>query len=86
MFETVAKFEAKVADKVFHFLCDPSSPIENVKEALFQITKIVATIEDQVKAAQAAQQAAQPPHASTSEVSPEHVPLTNEVQNEQQPA
>jgi len=43
-----------VADKVYHFMCDPDSPIEHLKEAIFQCQKYVGQLEDQIKAQQAA--------------------------------
>jgi hypothetical protein len=47
-----------VADKVYHFICDPDSPVEHIKEALFQCQKYVGQIEDNIKA-QMAQASAQ---------------------------
>jgi peptidoglycan hydrolase CwlO-like protein len=52
MFQTLAKFEVIIENKVYHFLCDPNSSIDHVKEALFQVQKAVATLEDQIKSAQ----------------------------------
>jgi hypothetical protein len=52
MFQTLAKFEAIIENKAYHFLCDPNSSIDHVKEALFQVQKSVAVLEDQIKAAQ----------------------------------
>lgn len=54
MFQTLAKFEVIIENKTYHFLCDPNSSIDHVKEALFQIQKGVATLEDQIKSAQEA--------------------------------
>jgi hypothetical protein len=45
-----------IAEKAYHFICDNDSPLEHVKEALFQCQKYIGQIEDQVKAAQAAQE------------------------------
>jgi len=55
MFKALAKIEHKIGDKVYQFICDGDSPIEQVKECLFQFTKYVAQVEDQMKAHQAAQ-------------------------------
>ncbi len=54
MFQTIAKFEVLIEGKAYHFMCDPNSSIDHVKEALFQVQKAVATLEDQIKAAQEA--------------------------------
>lgn len=59
MFQTLAKFEVIIENKVYHFLCDPNSSIDHVKEALFQVQKAVATLEDQIKSAQEAAKKAQ---------------------------
>jgi hypothetical protein len=53
MLSNLIKFELKIADKAYHFLCDPNSPIEHVKEALFQFQKAAGQIEDNAKAQQA---------------------------------
>jgi hypothetical protein len=53
MQKMLTQLEFKVAEKVYHFVCDPDSPIEHVKEALFQIGKYVGAIEDAIKAQQA---------------------------------
>lgn len=52
MFQAIAKLEVIIENKAYHFFCDSNSTIEHVKEALFQIQKIVAGIEDQIRAAQ----------------------------------
>ncbi len=64
MQKALTQIEFKVADKIFHFVCDPDSSIEHVKEALFQIGKYIGSIEDAIKARQAqalAEQSAQIP-------------------------
>lgn len=53
MQKMLTQLEFKVAEKVYHFICDPDSPLEHVKEALFQIGKYVGAIEDAIKAQQA---------------------------------
>lgn len=62
MQKMLTQLEFKVADKIYHFVCAPDSPLEHVKEALFQFTKYVGSIEDTIKAQQAEQaaQVAQP--------------------------
>lgn len=49
MFKNICKFEIAIGDKVYHFMCDSDSPIEHVKEAIFQIQKLVGQVEDQIK-------------------------------------
>ena len=49
MFTNLAKFEFKVADKVYHFLCDVDSPIEHVKEVVFQLSQAVGQLEKMAK-------------------------------------
>ncbi len=50
MLKNIVKLEHVLAGKVYHFLCDNDSPIEHVKDALFQFVKFAGQIEDQVKA------------------------------------
>lgn len=52
MFKAIARIEHKIGDKVFQFICDGDSSIEHIKESLFQFSKHVAQIEDQIKASQ----------------------------------
>ena len=53
MLKNLSKLEVKVGDKVYQLLCEMDSPLEHVKEALFQFSKFVGHVEDQVKSAQA---------------------------------
>jgi hypothetical protein len=55
MQKNVVRIEFTIADKDYHFMCDADSPLEHVKEALFQCQKYIGMIEDNIKAAQAAQ-------------------------------
>jgi hypothetical protein len=50
MLKNISKLEIQVGEKMYHFYCDHDSPIEHVKEALFQFQKYVGQIEDAVKA------------------------------------
>ena len=50
MLKNIVKLEFMIANRVYHFFCDNDSPIEHIKEALFQCQKFVGSIEDQVKA------------------------------------
>jgi hypothetical protein len=52
MLSNISKIEIKVGEKVYQLLCDLDSPIEHVKEAIFQFGKFVGQIEDNIKLAQ----------------------------------
>lgn len=84
MFQTLAKFEVIIENKVYHFLCDPNSSIDHVKEALFQVQKAVATLEDQIKAAQDAAKKAEEAANPIQEIVPPELPIQDntEVTNE----
>ncbi len=82
MFQTLAKFEVIVSDKSFQFLCDANSPLEAVKEAIFQIQKSVAMLEDQIKAAQESAKKAEEERKNQESIPQDSV----EVNNDQQPA
>lgn len=62
----------KVGNNAYHFLCDPNSPLPEIKDALFQFTKYVGQLEDQMKAQQeaAAQEAAAKEAVPELEVTP----------------
>lgn len=55
MLTNISKLQVQVDNKAYQFLCDVDSPLASVKEALFQFSKYVGSIEDQVKANQEAQ-------------------------------
>ena len=59
MLKNIVKLEFMIADKVYYFLCDNDSPIEHIKEAIFQIQKYIGQVEDNVKAQLAAQKEAE---------------------------
>ena len=48
MIRNIVRLEVKVAEKVYHLLCDQDSPINCVKEALFQLNKVVASLEEKI--------------------------------------
>lgn len=52
MLNNISKLEFKVNQKVYQILCDIDSPLGDFKEALFQATKFVGLIEDNIKAQQ----------------------------------
>lgn len=59
MLTNLTKLEVKVGEKVYHFLCDVDAPLNDVKVALFQLTKYVGQAEDAIMAKIAEQEAAQ---------------------------
>ncbi len=59
MLKNILRFEYKINEKIYHFMCDNDSPIEHLKEVLFQFQKYVGQIEDQIKTQQAQVQSEQ---------------------------
>lgn len=55
MLKNIVRLECKVNDKDYQFTCDNDSPIEHIKEVLFQFTKYIGQLEDNIKAQQALQ-------------------------------
>lgn len=51
MLKNISRLEFIIGEKVYHFVCDQDSPLDNCKEALFQFTKFIGQIQDQMKAA-----------------------------------
>jgi hypothetical protein len=56
MLKNLSKLELEIGNKMYQLLCENDSPIEHVKEALFQFQKYIGQIEDQVKATKKAQE------------------------------
>jgi len=78
MFKHIAKFDFTLADRAYHFLCDSDSPLEHVKEVLFQMQKAIGQLEDAAKAqAEAAKAQAEADKLQ------EDVPITDEVKNDE---
>ncbi len=48
MLTNIVKLEVKVAEKVYHLFCDNDSPINDVKEAISQLKKVVEDIEQKI--------------------------------------
>jgi hypothetical protein len=48
MLKNIVKLEVTVGERIYHLLCDNDSPIGEVKEALFQIAKVVGDIEAKI--------------------------------------
>jgi hypothetical protein len=59
MLKNIVRIEFQIVDRVYHFLCDNDSPIEHIKEAIFQMQKYIGQVEDNVKAQLAAQKEAE---------------------------
>lgn len=56
MINNLSLITVNVENKAYHLLCDPSSPISDLKQALFDIGKVVGQVEDQLKQRQEEQQ------------------------------
>jgi len=52
MLKNIVKLIAKVNERDIELLCDNDCPIDHLKEAIFQFTKFIAQIEENVKAQQ----------------------------------
>lgn len=64
MLKNLTQLELTIGDKVYQFTCAPDSPLEHIKEVLFQFQKYVGQIEDNIKAQKAQQ-------ASKTDIQPE---------------
>lgn len=71
MFKSILHLEHVIADKAFKFMCDHDAPIGAIKEALFQMQKIIGHAEDQAKMIQAQQQASLAPQENSPVANPE---------------
>ena len=49
MLKNISKLEIAINEKSYQLLCDMDSPLQDVKEAVFQFQKYIGKIEDQVK-------------------------------------
>jgi hypothetical protein len=72
MLKNISKLELKVGEKTYQFLCDNDSPLNDIKEAIFQFQKYVGVIEDQIKAQMEAQ----------AKAASEAMPVTDEIKPE----
>lgn len=52
MLKNISQIECKIGDKFYRLTCDIDSPLDHVKESLFQFLKYIGQIEDAVKAQQ----------------------------------
>ena len=55
MIRNCTRLECVVNEKSAHFYCDADTPLDVVKEMIFQFQRYVGNIEDQIKAAQEAE-------------------------------
>lgn len=69
MLKNISRLEMKIGEKIYHLMCDIDSPLEHVKEALFQFQKYIGQIEDNIKAQQAAKASEQAPNETSAESS-----------------
>lgn len=51
MLKNLTQLEHKIGDKFYHFMCDPTSPLNEIKDALFHFLTFVGNIEASHKAA-----------------------------------
>jgi hypothetical protein len=49
MLKNIAKLEVKVGDRNYQLFVDNDSPLNDIKDALFQFSKYVGYVEDQAK-------------------------------------
>lgn len=54
MIKNLTAFQTQIEDKAYSFYCEPTSTINHVKEALFQISKMIGQIEESIAAQQKA--------------------------------
>jgi hypothetical protein len=52
MLQNLLRLEHKISDRVYHFVCDPNSPIQECKTALLQFMGYLTQLEEQQKAQQ----------------------------------
>jgi len=79
MLKNIVKLEHKVADKVYTLILDNDSPLEHVKEVLFQFQKYIGMIEDQVKSQKESQTAVPSPVVLEAESQSKVEPLPPQV-------
>lgn len=67
MFSALAVMAHKVGDRAYHFMCDPNSPVDEIKAALWQFGANIAKIEEQAleRAAKAKIDAEEPPEKTS---------------------
>jgi hypothetical protein len=71
MLKNIVKLEQTIEGKVYQFILDNDSPLQHVKEVLFQFISYVGKIEDQVKAQQEIKKSEESPTESKVESIPQ---------------
>lgn len=56
MLKNITKISCKIGERNFDLFCDNDSPLNEVKESLFEFLKIIGKIEDAAKSAQKEQE------------------------------
>lgn len=49
MLKNLSRLEHVIENKVYHFVCDMDSPLNQIKDSLFQFIKYVGQVEDSLK-------------------------------------
>lgn len=70
MLKNLYQLEHAIENKVCRFICDNDTPINFIKEALFQMQKFIGFAEEQAKAQQEALNALKEPVAEESKAEP----------------
>jgi len=52
MLKNISELEIAIENKIYRFACHMDSPLQHIKEALFQFQKYVGQVEDSVKSQQ----------------------------------
>lgn len=55
MLKTISQYEVAIENRIYRLVCDFDSPLDHVKEFLFQAQKFVGNVQDQIKAMEAQQ-------------------------------
>ena len=69
--KNLTRVECQVNDKLYELTCPQDSPLTDVKEALFRLTKFVGQIEDSVKKMTQEQAAKEEPKQEECETCPQ---------------
>lgn len=70
MFSQLAVMAHRVGERVYHLMCAPDSPVDDIKAALWQFSANVAKIEDQARE-RAAKEKAEAEESAPAEVADE---------------
>lgn len=71
MLKNKSQLEFSLGSKVYHFICDQDSPLNDIKDALCSFLKYVGNVEDAVKAMQSSATSESPtPESITSVEAP----------------